>query len=302
MEHGERRSQALDPVRSFRAACALIAIHVVVAEALTLEPGTAVSDRWEAVLVPLVLLAAASVVYPGVRPGTAAVIALSLAVLSIAGGVLAIVAAGAEGVDASSATGLALLGAGALLGWLGSAGLWNSRKEGRHRVARRLMLGLVAALFAFEVLLPVGFALVATHRPVFAPERDPIDRSHREVTIRTVDALELGASYVPSRNGAAVIVFPERSEASPYVDMLAENGYGVLALDMRGYGSSEGNPNAYGWGATADINAAVGFLRGQAEGQRRPGRGAWTLRRRRADDRGRGPQSGVAGSGVRGRG
>jgi fermentation-respiration switch protein FrsA (DUF1100 family) len=52
--------------------------------------------------------------------------------------------------------------------------------------------------------------------------------------------------------------------------MLAENGFGVLALDMRGYGSSDGNPNAFGWGATADVNAAVGFLRGRpdvAEGQ-----------------------------------
>lgn len=43
--------------------------------------------------------------------------------------------------------------------------------------------------------------------------------------------------------------------------MLARHGYGVLMLDMRGYGASDGDPNMFGWGATQDIDAGVGFLR-----------------------------------------
>ena len=46
--------------------------------------------------------------------------------------------------------------------------------------------------------------------------------------------------------------------------MLVRHGYGVLLLDMRGYGLSEGDANAFGWGAAADVEAAVAFL------QRRP--------------------------------
>jgi dienelactone hydrolase len=42
--------------------------------------------------------------------------------------------------------------------------------------------------------------------------------------------------------------------------MLARRGFGVLALDMRGYEGSEGSPNAFGWGATKDIDAAVAWL------------------------------------------
>ena len=47
--------------------------------------------------------------------------------------------------------------------------------------------------------------------------------------------------------------------------MLARHGYGVLLVDMRGYDGSEGDPNAFGWGATNDIDAAVAWLRRRAD-------------------------------------
>ncbi len=34
---------------------------------------------------------------------------------------------------------------------------------------------------------------------------------------------------------------------------------------MRGYGRSDGDPNAFGWGATKDIDAAVAFLQGRPD-------------------------------------
>jgi pimeloyl-ACP methyl ester carboxylesterase len=34
---------------------------------------------------------------------------------------------------------------------------------------------------------------------------------------------------------------------------------------MRGYGDSDGDPNAFGWGATRDVDAAVAFLRAHGE-------------------------------------
>ena len=84
--------------------------------------------------------------------------------------------------------------------------------------------------------------------------------STREVTLTTRDGLTLHASYVPSRNGAAVVLFPDRRGTSAHARMLARNGYGVLSVDTRGYGASDGDPNAFGWGATPDIDAAVAFL------------------------------------------
>jgi len=47
--------------------------------------------------------------------------------------------------------------------------------------------------------------------------------------------------------------------------MLVRHGYGVLLLDRRGEGNSQGDYNAFGWSGEADLAAAVGFLRGRPE-------------------------------------
>ena len=38
------------------------------------------------------------------------------------------------------------------------------------------------------------------------------------------------------------------------------HGYGVLIMDRRGEGESDGDPNAFGWGGTRDIAAGVEYL------------------------------------------
>ncbi len=43
--------------------------------------------------------------------------------------------------------------------------------------------------------------------------------------------------------------------------MYARHGYGVLLLDRRGEGKSDGEGNLFGWGGEKDINAAVDFLK-----------------------------------------
>lgn len=43
--------------------------------------------------------------------------------------------------------------------------------------------------------------------------------------------------------------------------MLVRHGYGVLLVDMRGQGESEGDPNAFGWVSAADVDAAIAWLR-----------------------------------------
>ena len=47
--------------------------------------------------------------------------------------------------------------------------------------------------------------------------------------------------------------------------MLARRGYGVLLVDRRGEGYSEGDAVARGWGGTPDIAAAVAYLRGRPD-------------------------------------
>jgi predicted alpha/beta hydrolase len=87
---------------------------------------------------------------------------------------------------------------------------------------------------------------------------------HEDVTLTTSDGLKLKGWYVPSRNGAAVIAFPGRKGPQPHTRMLVRHGYGVLLLDRRGEGESEGELTSWGWGGARDLKAAVAYL------QRRP--------------------------------
>ena len=98
-----------------------------------------------------------------------------------------------------------------------------------------------------------------------------LGRPYRDVRLTTSDGLRLRAWYVPSRNGAAVIAFPGRSQPVPHARMLIRHGYGVLLLDRRGEGASEGDYNAFGWAGEPDLRAAHRRSCGGSRTSTRPG-------------------------------
>jgi predicted acyl esterase len=57
-----------------------------------------------------------------------------------------------------------------------------------------------------------------------------------------------------------VLVYPGRTGAQRHARMLIAAGYGVLLVDRRGTGESDGEPNGWGWGSELDVHAAVEFL------------------------------------------
>ena len=188
-----------------------------------------------------------------------------LGTLALVGCALALAEARSGGVRGENWTGFMLGPAGAALVVWGATLLWSSRKQRGRRWARRTLLAVAGVLTLYWVLVPVSIALMATHRPREAPQIVALGRPAAPVTIRTADGLRLHGRYVPSRNGAAVIVFPGSASRAPQARVLARRGYGVLMLDMRGYAASDGDPNMFGWGATKDIDAAVAFLRARTD-------------------------------------
>jgi hypothetical protein len=165
-------------------------------------------------------------------------------------------------------TGLLALPAGVLLLGLGVATLWRTRRlddRRRRRYPRRVLLAAASLLGGFVVVFPLGLGYGAAHvmrQEVPAPH---LGAAHEDVTFTTSDGLELSGWYVPSRNGAAVIVYPGRSGPQAQTRMLARHGYGVLLFDRRGEGESEGDSNLFGWGGDRDIVAAAEFLRERPE-------------------------------------
>jgi pimeloyl-ACP methyl ester carboxylesterase len=215
------------------------------------------------------VLLVASWAYPRLRSGTRATLALALGLFGlVAGGPEGgyhLVTAGTSGDDY---TGLIAVLGGLLLLALGAVQLWKTRRldeSRRRRYLRRSLVGIAAAVVFFEIAFPTLFAYGYTHfGRSFVPQAH-LGVSYEDVTFRTSDGLKLAGWYVPSKNRAAVIVFPASGRSGPqeHVRMLASHGYGVLIFDPRGTGESEGDP--YRWGGERDVKAALEYLRGRPD-------------------------------------
>jgi hypothetical protein len=248
-----RRETAL-----FRLGAGLIGLRILDDTVLQPAAGTSVLDHPVSALLPLAVLALLAWAYPRLRGGAwRGLTALILGVLGIATGVDAVYYTRELGLSSDDLTGFVAIAAGLGLIGLGGATLWLRR--GR-RLVRRAAFGL-GALFAFAfAVLPVALGYVTTHVARAVVPADRLGVPHEMVTFESTDGLKLEGWYIPSRNGAAVIVFPGRRGPQEQARMLAKHGYGVLLFDRRGEGRSEGRPNAFGWGGDRDIKGAIDFL------------------------------------------
>ena len=248
--------------------CGLVGLHLVDDNFLQPQPGTSAGDHLVSGLVPLALLAGATLAFGRVRPGARAALALLLGYFGVLIGTEAAyytVTGGRSGDDytglLSLLTGVLLLGAGAVM-------LWRSRRRNDRLVHRYLRRGLilvgVLALIAI-VLFPTALAYVVTHTLGGSVPTANLGASYDDVAFETSDGLRLEGWFVPSRNGATIIVFPGRSGPQRQARMLIRHGYGVLLFDRRGEGASEGDPNMFGWVGDRDLHAAAAYLRSRAD-------------------------------------
>jgi uncharacterized protein len=251
-----------------RLALAVVSLHVVDDNFLQPNSGTSARDHAVSGLVPLGLLVVAGVVYPRLRAGARATIALVAGFFGVLAGTEAVHYTRNVGASGDDYTGLLSIPAGLLLIGLGAVTLWRSRRTDDRpwwRYARRLML-VVASLFAaFAILFPLAIAYIVTHAARATVPAARLGAPYENVQFTTADGLRLRGWYVRSRNGAAIISFPGRASSQKRAKLLARHGYGVLLFDRRGEGESEGDPNAFGWQGERDIRAAVAFLKRQAD-------------------------------------
>jgi hypothetical protein len=247
----------------FSGAAALLALHATIDAFVAPEPGTNAGDHLVGGVATIAVLLAATLAYPRLPAGGRAALAATLGVLCLEAAALA--GASGEGVRAADLTGFALAPSGLALLGLAGALLWRSRKPGGHRLLRRAGIAVLVALGAYWLVAPVVIGILTTQRPRSDVPTADIGRAASDVVVRTGDGLNLSAWYVPSRNGAAVVTYPSRAGALAIARLLVRHGYGVLVLDARGYGRSEGDPNLFGWAGTKDVDAAVAWLRSRPD-------------------------------------
>lgn len=246
--------------RLLRAGVGLLGLRVLDDTILQPPAGVPVTDRPFALLVPLALLALAAWGLPRLRGTARGGLMLLLGVLGVATGLDAVYYTRELGPSSEDVTGWLSLSAALGLIGLGAVTLWRTRRTTGRRVARRTALTAAFAATAFVVVLPVGVAYVHSHAARAVVPEHRLGVAPEDVRFESTDGLELQGWYVPSRNGAAVIVFPGRKGPQAQARMLARHGYGVLLFDRRGEGRSQGQPNGWGWGGDRDLKGAIAFL------------------------------------------
>jgi uncharacterized protein len=197
----------------------------------------------------------------GPRRRGSALLTVGLAGVIIGGGI-GVPHAVKDGVSAESVAGIAALATGLALIAVATTILLRGTRWWRKLLA--VPVGIGVAVF---IVMPLTMAVFVTNVPPLAlGDATPADRglAFEEVSIRAADGVQLAAWYVPSANGAAVVLLGgatnTRSDEIDHAAVLARNGYGVLLLDARGHGESDGDAMLWGWFGETDVRAAVDHL------------------------------------------
>ena len=262
--HPEAGARRADPRRGRRAA-GVLAVAAIVETAAMAVVGVATGPApWS--IVRLLLIAAIGglavrTVVRGSRRVRAAV-ALFLGVLGTVVGLGLGVMRATNSTDLVAVAGLFALGAGLVLMIGGAVALARTLT----RPWRWLLLPAGVLLVVF-VLYPVPSALYATNVPrpsVGSSTPADVGLDYTDVSFPASDGVRLAAWYIPSRNRAAVILLhgatSTRSSVLAQASVLATHGYGVLMVDARGHGDSDGTAMDFGWYGDQDIIGAVSYL------------------------------------------
>jgi dipeptidyl aminopeptidase/acylaminoacyl peptidase len=99
------------------------------------------------------------------------------------------------------------------------------------------------------------------------PGRTPADAGiagWQDVSFQSEDGLTLYGWYVPTQNGATVVLVHglggHRAQLLDDAALLVEAGYGVLLFDLRNSGASEGEVTTLGYLETLDVGGALAFV------------------------------------------
>ena len=208
---------------------------------------------------------AAALVWPTAARGPRALVAFVAGSILLTAGGLSVSAVAAGDPEGGAWSGLLLLPAGAAMLGCAVASLRGAPPRAPlQRWARRAIGAVVALLALIWIVMPVGVALFATGKPHAAVPAGALGIAHEDVSFTTADGVRLAGWYVPSRNGAAIVLVHggggTRAGAVRHARLLARHGYGVLLYDARGRGESEGAPDSIGWTWQPDVAGAIAWL------------------------------------------
>jgi dipeptidyl aminopeptidase/acylaminoacyl peptidase len=147
------------------------------------------------------------------------------------------------------------------------------------RYWRNLALAGLLALLSGTCVIGAFLAIILVHNAgrLLQPPRTPITQTppdygitkYGDVTFTASDRITLHGWYIPSQNGAAIILahgyVDNRQFLLPEAAFLARAGYGVLLFDFRGHGESGSADVTLGDHERRDLRAALDFVAAQPD-------------------------------------
>jgi dipeptidyl aminopeptidase/acylaminoacyl peptidase len=144
---------------------------------------------------------------------------------------------------------------------------------------RNLALAALLALVSGGCVLTAALAVILVDNidRLLKPPRTPITQTppdygittYRDLTVTSSDGITLRGWYIPSQNGAAVILahgyVDNRAFLLPEAAFLSRTGYGVLLFDFRGHGDSGTAIVTLGDHEQRDLLAALDFVVAQPD-------------------------------------
>ncbi|MBL8950242.1 MAG: alpha/beta fold hydrolase [Myxococcaceae bacterium] len=129
------------------------------------------------------------------------------------------------------------------------------------------------ALAVAGLTAAIGVTVRDVERVLHPPRKSaPVNSTQwpfEAITLETRDGVKLAAWYLPSTNGAAVVLAhghgENRSQMLPEAHVLASRGFGVLLFDWRAHGDSEGRLSTRGDRERYDLFAAIDWVSQQAD-------------------------------------
>jgi dipeptidyl aminopeptidase/acylaminoacyl peptidase len=149
----------------------------------------------------------------------------------------------------------------------------STRRGLRYWRNLALFTGLLMLIIACAFFVFLANSVAATVNPApVAITRYPEDvgiTDYRDVAFVTGDGVTLRGWFVPSQNGAAIILVHgysgSRMDLLPEAGVLARQGYGLLLFDLRGHGLSDDVQITLGDRERRDLRAAVDFVIAQPD-------------------------------------
>lgn len=143
-----------------------------------------------------------------------------------------------------------------------------SRTSCRYWLRLAAFTAVVSGLAAMGLVTTLA---VKQYNVFITPARQPITKtpadvnlSYQEITLTANDGLHLAGWFIPGTRAEAIILVhginANRQVMLPTAKILAEAGYPLLLVDLRGHGQSAPSHVTYGYREALDVQAAADFL------------------------------------------